>query len=44
MTGDDASPGLRDAFPAELERAVLALWSGTIAGAARTAARKEASP
>jgi len=44
LAGDDTSPIFSYSYPAELDRALLALWSGTIAGAAAaTAERLEAS-
>jgi hypothetical protein len=42
LAGDDTSPVFNYSYPAELDRALLALWSGTIAGAtAATAATAE---
>jgi len=41
LAGGDVSPIFTYSYPAELDRALLALWSGTIAGAAAVAAERE---
>jgi hypothetical protein len=40
LAGGDASPVFNYSYPAELDRALLALWGGTIAGAAAVTAER----